>query len=152
MYALNKKVQTVCCSKINTYIEQRMACNVSAGNMPLTYLNENWPKKKWNLVSGDASELLSQGTLLKFHQYPQNHMILSKLVSVLPPKKCVSWHKQLLSQEGMGPSAPSPSGKVQGLQEMRLNSILLLKACARGDVFLSVFIWPWHGRPKCLLL
>lgn len=66
----------------------------------------------------------------------------------------VSWYKQLLSQEGTGPSpgASSPSGKVQGSQEMRLNSILLLKACARGDVFLSVFIWPWHGRAKCLLL
>lgn len=44
----------------------------------------------------------------------------------------------------------SLSGKVQGSQEMRLNSILLLKARARGDVFLSVFIWPWHGRDKCL--
>lgn len=52
----------------------------------------------------------------------------------------------------MDPStrALSLSGKVQGSQEMRLNSILLLKARARGDVFLSVFIWPWHGRDKCL--
>lgn len=33
-------------------------------NIPLTYLNKNSPKKKWSLVSGDISELLSQGTLL----------------------------------------------------------------------------------------
>lgn len=84
-----KQESPVCCTMIKGMLEEenigpRHACIISAGNMPLTYLNENWPKKKWNLVSGDISELLSLGTLLSFHPWSAGHIILLKLVSNLP--------------------------------------------------------------------
>lgn len=61
--------------------------------------------------------------------------------------QCNSWHEQLL---GMSPSprASSLSGKVQGSQEMRLNSILVLKARARGDVFFHSSFGPGTTEPN----